>query len=73
MRLSGDDDHECSQPKGYAGLLTWTVAQAARAGLGGWRNSIVLHMLPVAFIAGDYIVDIRKLAYAAALHFRSAR
>jgi hypothetical protein len=47
----------------YAGLAAWTLARAAHGGQVRWRGWIALHMLPVALLVGDYVVDVRRLAY----------
>ena len=56
----------------YAGLAVWTLARAFRSEPHGWRRWIALHMLPVACLAGDYVVDVRKLSYGGGPPFRIA-
>ena len=54
----------------YAGLALWTLVRAVRAEPPGWRRWIALHMLPAACLAGDYLVDVRKLSYGGGPPFR---
>jgi len=47
----------------YAGLFAWTARLAGRGRNLTWRSWIALHQFPVAFIAADYVLDARHLAY----------
>jgi hypothetical protein len=47
----------------YAGLFVWTARSASRRKHLNWRSWIALHRFPVAFIAADYLLDARHLAY----------
>jgi hypothetical protein len=55
----------------YAGLAAWTLARARRAESIAWRDWIAVHMLPVACLMGDYLVDVRKLSYGGGPPFRT--
>jgi hypothetical protein len=54
----------------YAGLAVWTLVRAVRADAHGWRRWIAVHMLPVACLVGDYLVDVRRLRYGGGPPFR---
>ena len=47
----------------YAGILAWTFGRSVREGRIEWREWIALHRLPLVVIAGDYLIDSRKLVY----------
>ena len=47
----------------YAGLVAWTFARVVRSENVRWRSWMALHMLPVSFLVGDYVLDLRKLSY----------
>jgi len=47
----------------YAGLFLWTARSASRGRDLNWRSWMALHRFPVAFIAADYLLDARHLAY----------
>lgn len=47
----------------YGALFVWTVGRDVIQRRIDWRSWIALHQLPLAFMAGYYIVDVRRLAY----------
>jgi hypothetical protein len=51
----------------YAGLVAWTALLAWKDQRLSWARWLALHLVPVAFLAAEYIVDARHLVYGGGL------